>query len=135
MRKRGHHVRYSITQAYTKKEARVLETEFATRYRRELQENVEKFGSFLSSWKRYERFRLANRQLFDQYPWLEKLPPNQIMCVVRLTKIYGFEKAARIFIKERKSRRGRRFLDFVNEVASGVINKHYGDKIRDERCG
>lgn len=130
LKKKGHHVRYSITQLYRVKTSKVQEMELTAEYRRNFLKLVRTVSAFARSWNEFERFKRANHQLFEHNPWLENLPPTYIMCLVRLINIYGFEKGTQFYLKTRDTLDGRRFHDFVNQVARGVIDKPWPRKTK-----
>ena len=120
MKPPGRGILYSINHDYGKGEkgtALQLEMQLSVAEYQRLIVKIGKLRKFVEGWNRYQKFRLKYRDLTGQYPWLSRLPPNQIMCLVRLMQVYGFEEAARIFLERRKTLSPSQFLTFVNETA------------------
>jgi len=118
LRKHGNHVRYSVSPDY-KEQQKVLDIEYSKGFRKQCERDMKRTQSHLEQFREYQRFKRSNIQIFRAYPWLEHLPPNQIMCLVRLINVHGYERAAQLFITQRDRLAPKQFLQFVNDVALG----------------
>jgi DNA-binding HxlR family transcriptional regulator len=105
LKKKGHHVTYSVNDSYQKNMALSAEIELTVKDREKL---VRKSGKTYRSLqlfaKQYEKMRryYAKRMklMREQWPEAEKLPAGQYLDLVRLVDILGEEEGLKRFLKE-----------------------------------